>query len=170
MKRKIIILAVTTILLATLAVLAFRLFSAEPDTEPGDIPEEDQTLPVGDVTDGEDSLVFSTTDGDITVRDFYHDPVASTSYMLTLYDDPDVGSIYFTRSERSFTIIARPVSVADFRRTRPVLEAKILELLGVSQKQACLLPIFLSTVSPSREEFSGANFGLSFCYNSLPTP
>ena len=131
-------------------------------------PEDTSSLPV--VTPSSDGLTFSGPGGTVRTNDFYAAAVASTSYAVTLYADDAVGIIDFYPETRSFNIGVSGITNGVFGANRATLEQELLRLLGVSQEDACKLPVFLGTGGTGNEDLDGVPFNLSFCPGSFPTP
>jgi len=54
---------------------------------------------------------------------------------------------------------------SDVQSARDMLEKDFLEVLGISEKEACKLKITLSVPFGVNEDLAGENYGLSFCPN-----
>lgn len=166
MRSRLLIIAIAILAVIGIGLAVFQYVRTPSGAN--EIPVSDETLPV--VAVNTNGITYTTPRGTVTTKDFYANAIASTTYTVTLFDDPETGAIFIEPVTKSINIEVYANDLADLRTGRPFLEQKVLELLGVSQNDACKLPIFLSAYAPGVESIEGATLGLSFCPNAIPTP
>jgi hypothetical protein len=72
-------------------------------------------------------------------------------------------TIQYTETNHRFDIVIPAASQQEFAAIRPSAEAKLLELLGISETQACQLIVYVTVPHGELYGFSGSVFPLSFC-------
>lgn len=167
MRLRLLTIAICALLIIGVAWAAVA-WLRQPDG--GSLPAENPTLPVVQPSGAGGGVTFTTSRGTVRTRDFFATAIASTTYEVTLLDDPESGAIYFDPVTRSFNVLVAAPDLAAFRLARTQLEQKLLELLGISPDDACTLNVFLNARTPGVPALDSAQLGLSFCPGAIPTP
>ena len=114
-------------------------------------------------------LIGSTT---ITVKNFLADPGTKEYYTDYYYlgNQPTAPAPYvieYIASTHFFNIslLQEPIGQA-----RAQAEAYLLEHLGISKDQLCMLNYMLSTPDSVNSTYSDENLGFSFCPGAVPLP
>ncbi len=167
MKSRILIVAILVVVVALLGMAIFSLLS--PQGESPITGSGNPALPTIEPAEGTGKILFQGSGGAVRMNNFYSSVIASSSDALLLFEDAEVGTVEFVPATRAFTIVTQAEYVEQLRRNRPILEGKLLEILGISQVDACKLPVFFGVLSID-PNLNGMELGLSFCPSGIPTP
>jgi hypothetical protein len=153
-------------LLAILIVVFYLLISRSNSTPSSNIPPSTDTNENPPTT--QETFVIETTEGSVLIKNFYKNPVAilpGIGLVLTTTFDYD---IHFMFSDNSFTITIFNPPIVEVRRQA---EEELLNILGVSEQDACKLNVHLGVHRSADSDLGGgADYGLSFCSSGLPFP
>lgn len=93
--------------------------------------------------------------------------VSTGQYKIDPYDvydyDPEFDIVYF-ESNDSFAISLRREPLSENRRQ---VEAYLQQQLGITQAEMCELRVYIGTSFDVNPEYSGQDFGFSFCPGSV---
>lgn len=125
-----------------------------------------QVAKVGKPTSTTSQPVFITPVGEkinisgVTINDFRKSNVAANNKADTLIVDNEKYQIVYLSQFNKFliTVLGSP-----FEEIRNEAEKEFLNVLGVSESDACKLTVEVNTTEFANPEFSGTAFSLSFC-------
>ncbi len=158
-------LYVAIAILIVLAAGYFVFFRSTPT------PPENQTIqnpppPSGNTTaiatanyPKGDTLVLGTSQGGVTVRNFYKD-VVGTEGTLILFKDAAQFTLSYDPETSEFFIY---VVTAPFDANRLKAEKEFLTLLNITENEACKLKVSAT----GARGVDAKEYGLSFCLNTL---
>jgi hypothetical protein len=160
--RKYIIIIIGTVI--AVALLALFLGGGRRDAglagknnppAPQILPGEQLNIPVGD------TLVLGTPRGSVTVTNFYKtaDRIVGQSEAV-LKETGDYIIVYST-IDSNFRIAI--VAARNQRAARDAAESEFVRILGVAEKDACMLTVSVSMPYDSGGDIAGGVYPLSFC-------
>ena len=166
MKKPIIIAGV--IIVIALGIIAFLSLTSNPQPQPAPkvypiAPLPSPSTPAGDTT------TLTTPQGPLTVNNFYKTANKTIEATVFLADLPDYSIVYFSNTNQ-FLINLNAYTAADALKDRQMAEANLLKILGITKTQSCQLTLHEAVPFSYNESLSTADYGLSFCPNSLPIP
>ncbi|MEK7608122.1 MAG: hypothetical protein AAB495_00900 [Patescibacteria group bacterium] len=168
--RKTILFAGIVLFLIAGAIAVFTLLSSGSEGEesllqkilPSQLPQEKVLRADGALSfrpEGE-TIEIGTADGSVRTKNFYPEKV----------ELDESGGFVFYRDEKYFiaydTLLSGfwiAIIGGSFDETRKEAEVRLLELLEISQKDACRLDVVLGIQYDSANPLSGRGFPLSFC-------
>jgi len=112
------------------------------------------------------TFTLGTSQGNVTVNNFYNNPVFITQDQQTVVlAQTSTYSIVYNVADSSFMIslLSAPLAAA-----RQDAETALLNILGVSESDACKLKVSEGVPISVSDEYPGENFPLSFCGSSPP--
>ncbi|MFA5830290.1 MAG: hypothetical protein WC878_00495 [Candidatus Paceibacterota bacterium] len=181
MNKKILIaINIIVFILVIAGVYFFLKFSSEktPNMPPEEIvntyPMQPIEEPIKDPetpapTQGEWGMQVKTKDGEtISVNDFYRDSktIVYKDWGAMLKVNPNYKLLYFTL-DQSFLVT---LIGGDLRTVRIEAEKELLNILGITEKEACRLIVATTVPFDVSERASGQDYGLSFCPDGAPLP
>jgi hypothetical protein len=152
MNKKVIFIAVGSALAIILAIVAYA-FTSTGGSKPA---TQGQNPPVAVSTD---PTVFNTAKGTVRTANFTSKPVFRTDTTLVIADTDQYQIIYLIR-EHTFQIL---ISAPPANMSRNLAENALLKILGVSQDDACKLPVAIKIPYSVDQSLAGPEYGLSFC-------
>jgi hypothetical protein len=170
MKRLLIIILVVIVAIIIGALIFFvvqrnNAGGGAGSTSTATLPPVVTSTPVGPAPTGT-TLTLGTSEGNVTVNNFYNNPVFITQDQQTVVlAQSSTYSIVYNVSDSSFTI---SLLSAPFSAARQAAEAALLSSLGISQQDACKLKVSEGVPISVSDEYPGENFPLSFCGSSPP--
>jgi hypothetical protein len=120
-------------------------------------------------TQGEWGMQIKTKDGGtISVNDFYKDSktIVYKDWGAMLKVNPYYQILYFT-IDQSFLI---SLLGGDLRVIRADAEKDLVNILGLTEKEACQLVVVVAVSNNASEKASGRDYNLSFCPDGTPLP
>lgn len=110
------------------------------------------------------TFVIGTSQGGVTVNNFYNHPAMITQDQQTVVIDQNTQyGIAYNVGDSSFTIA---ILSLPFSTSRHAAESAFLKALGVSEQSACKLKVYEGVPSYVSQHYSGKVFPLSFCASS----
>jgi hypothetical protein len=166
--RRWTILIVIIMLVLGACVLGYYLWNSKTATPPLPIPLPPQSItppPVGPTPvtplpiPVEDTIMIGTPQGSVVVKNFYKNAVQVSEYGVLVRRTNLYDIVYFQVESRFLiTISDLPVDVAV-----RAAEKELLDILGITQADACRLTVSLAVPRFTDPALSGKEFGLSFC-------
>lgn len=116
----------------------------------------------------EDDMVIHTTKGDVNLGNVYAEKIPNTEFDLsfTFRRNDDYSMNYFPKDKMFLIVIYNP----DIEAGRNKAESNLLDILGATKEQACLLNVELKVPASVNSQAAGFNYGLSFCPSGKPFP
>ncbi len=117
------------------------------------------------------TISVQTTQGSLPINNIKTTPEAKKlspqDTLAQSTSDYDIVYFDFGTKDRSFLI---DIKGADITSARIKAEAAFLQLLNITQNQACSLNVSLRVSSFANDNLAGQEFGLSFCPNGKAFP
>ena len=110
----------------------------------------------------EPKFEIKTKEGKVTVNNIYQNPIKNLSQSGVRFLENESYIADFYPQDQGFLMV---IENSDVQSARDMLEKDFLEVLGISEKEACKLKITLSVPFGVNEDLAGENYGLSFCPN-----
>lgn len=114
----------------------------------------------------EPKFTIKTPEGNVEVNNVYRNAIERLSKNGVAFKDNDYYMAYYPE-DQGFLIV---IQNTDIEATRKKAEADFLEILGITQEQACKLRVSLTVPLKVNEKAGGGNYGLSFCPNGKDFP
>lgn len=174
MKKPLLIIVLVVLLIAVSLWLVIASLSRPEETPPPENVPEFPTGGGGPVAGPSGTLTYTTAGGSVAVADFRRSPgarsIGSGNYLIEPSAAPGMLKPYqllFFEYDGSFLIslAAEPLGAV-----RQEAERDLLSRLGVSESEACGLPIMVTVPSDISGEYAGRDLGLSFCPGGVPLP
>lgn len=165
MSKKTIIFGIALIVLAISVIVLFVVVQAKKANSPEHAftlkdtgPKVDQVI----VPDSEELNLITPTGGSVKVNNFYKFAAFIAAPSVYLYDSPEY-SIIFSESTKDFDIVLYAYDAKEANSLRAQAQNDFINILGISEAEACQLPVLLEIPYSYNQELSGKNYGLSFC-------
>lgn len=173
------LITATVILLVILGAILFFILRPTMQDEPVSAPQPDP-FEQNEYTQGTPQtptreIPLSSTQGTIMVPSFVEGTptldLDAASYHYVTYNqdytpvDPAYGIVYGTDGSLSIGIFAEPLGASRLKA-----EARLRQLLSLSDAQLCSLTVQVSVPASVNETLAGRNLGLSFCPGAAPLP
>jgi len=176
-KKYIIIIAgIILVLMCIFAFLFLRTSTPAPEDEnaqettPGELPAPaSSTLnqpPSAEMAAGfpkGETLTIGTPSGSVTVKNFYPRIVGGEENTVVILEKP-THFISYDTMDSSFWVA---VAAKPFLENRAMAERDFLEVLGISQGNACRLNVVVGIPYGIDPSLNGRQFNLSFCGGGL---
>lgn len=146
--KRILIIIISLLALLVILLLAYFAFR---DTE--SIPQKNLT---------EISIVGKDS-SKVTVNNFYANPVETSTGMVTINRNTNLATYFYNEIGNKFTITLNEADLDEFLKKKPLAEQEFLQLIGVTEEQACNLNVEVLNGGSFDPELSGKVFSLSFC-------
>ena len=153
----------TLLFVASAFVSLFFLVATGECGGPGPLPKKKAAIKKNVMT------IHDENENEVVVLDFISGNRGCTEDSCDLTTKSDMYSIYFCRSDDSFSVdFGNLKGNAAMRKSRRQAEEKFLQILGVTKKEACRLKVHvgISRASAGNNPHIGQEFGLSFCPGS----
>ncbi|MGH7960225.1 MAG: hypothetical protein ACRERD_00170 [Candidatus Binatia bacterium] len=108
--------------------------------------------------------VAARSGGSVEIRDFYPSAERIDKDYVVIKSSPKYDLIYYL-IDRTFLIT---LSDSNVRLARAKAESDFPEILDISTQEACNLRVSLTVPSDINEQYSGKDYGLSFCPWGIP--
>lgn len=167
-KKIVVILAIVAVgVVAFLAVLLFQNPAKNPSPAPNNGFDIDigTKVPVVNVPKS-DSIILNTAKGQVKVNNFIKAAKLIVNPSVYVENNSDYAIVY-SQSTQDFLLDLFARNAGEAVTIRAEAEAKFLSALGISESDACKLPVLVEIPFSYSEELSGKNYGLSFCPNSI---
>ncbi len=110
-------------------------------------------------TPQEDTLLIGTAGGAVNVKNFYKTAVGAEEQFVIMKTTENFKINYDTYTS-GFSVY---ISAAPFDVNRRAVEKTLLDILEISETDACKLKVFESVPPSVDKNLAGRNLGLSFC-------
>ncbi len=174
--NKKVVLILSGIIVVCIAVILLVINRTNDDSE---VPVNPTTsnggtqFPSGGNTNNsaDDTLVIPAAGNQkITVNDIRNDENTTEAYGEYSFGGTVTGSmeyqlIYTNVDGFSIMLLDLPLGTV-----RLQAEREFISKLGITQAEACQLPVYVSTVAKVSEQYAGHSLGLSFCPGSVELP
>jgi hypothetical protein len=164
-KAVIIIVAIVVVILAV-GVTLFLIQKNSPNTgsgitTTGTLPPVSTSTPAI-VTPTSTVITLGTSQGGVTVNNFYQSPGATITQdqQAVIIDNSGDYAITYNVPDSSFAIaiLSTPLEAA-----RQAAESAFLNELGISKQDACKLTVYEGVPIGVSDQYPGESFPLSFC-------
>lgn len=147
-----------TLFMGTILYFLFRTGPAKEDAElvtPGSLVAARPSA---------DAIQLPADQGTVVMDNFFK----KSSTVNEGYDQYELGSdlneaIRYDAVTNTFTLSINPATVAEFEVQRVAIERRFLQLLNISENEACRLTVIIATAPAPDEPVSSKQFSLSFC-------
>lgn len=163
----IIIIAIVILIVAIVAFLIFGQNSSNSSngnssSTAGTLPPAVTNVPYAppSTLPSSTTLTIGTSQGSVTVDNFYTGAKISADRTSALIEKTSAYNITYYIPDSSFNIL---IEQSPFDAVREQAEAAFLQLLGISQADACKLKVKVGAPISVDPNHAGQNLGLSFC-------
>jgi|ERR1051326_690209 hypothetical protein len=169
MKKIIIIIAI--ILVGMFAALAYVVIFKKPTTTGPDTTNTNYSikpLPSPEIPQGT-LITLSTKEGNVTVNNFFKSAVRIIETAVYLKDNSNYSIIYYS-DKNQFMIALYASDSSQANNFRKQAENNLLNILGISQTNACKLSVDVEIPATYNQSLSNQNYHLSFCSDGASIP
>jgi hypothetical protein len=142
MSRKYLLILVTILIIIIFTILVVIIFKSSKDSE----------------------ITIENKDNEgIKINNIYQDPIEITPGAVTITRTTDLATYFYNEDGNKFTITLNEGTIDDFLQKKPLAEQEFLNILGVSQSDACKLNVQVLNGGSFDPELQGKSFPLNFC-------
>lgn len=158
-RRTFIIVGILLVLfMGVILYFLFRIGPAKEDAElvtPGSLVT---TKPSAD------AIQLPADQGTVVMDNFFKKSTTLAEEYSQYELDSDLNeAILYDAATNTFTLSINPATVAEFEVQRVAIEKKFLQILNISEADACRLSVVIATAPAPDEPVSSKQFSLSFC-------
>ncbi len=99
----------------------------------------------------------------ISVNNFYLNPVEESEGAITINRTTDLATYFYNEVGNKFTITLNEGTYDEFAAKKPQAEQEFLNILGITETQACSLNVEVRNGGSFDPDLQGRVFYLSFC-------